>query len=565
MRIATIDAETNLSHDKVWVVWVHYWDTDNTVECLNAEELGRALQDVDVIAGWNTMGFDGPVIDRVWGTSITTKQQLDGMLLSQLYSPSRPGGHALASYGVQFSFPKHSFDKEDFDKGYTAKMSAYCEQDTRLATKAIQWLQDKLAAEHFSAESIELEHAVQRVLVRQRATGFLLDVAYANDVWAEITRHMLKLERDLQEVFPPITQKRFSEKTGKPLKDGVEVFNVGSRQQIYSRLLPLGAKFPKKTEKGSPVVDETTLEAIPLPEAQRILDYLILQKRLGQITNWLNAVEPDNRVRCRVTSNGAVTGRMTHAKPNLAQVTGVKKDKATGEPLRGLAGGYGYESRACWIVPEGKKLVGIDASGLELRMLAHYMKDDAYTKELLEGDVHTANMKAAGLSTRDQAKTFIYAFLYGAGDAKLGSITGGGAKRGRQLKQAFLANTPALDTLKGLVSDIADKHKSLPGLDGRRLRVRHKHAALNTLLQGAGAVVMKKAAVIFQQLLTEAGIAAEFVANVHDEWQMEVEEHLADAVGKLGVSAIVKAGEAYELRCPLDGEYNVGNNWAETH
>jgi DNA polymerase I-like protein with 3'-5' exonuclease and polymerase domains len=198
-------------------------------------------------------------------------------------------------------------------------------------------------------------------------------------------------------------------------------------------------------------------------------------------------------------------------------------------------------------------------------MLAHYMKDDDYTKEILEGDIHTANQKAAGLATRDQAKTFIYAFLYGAGNEKIGSIVGGSSRAGSNLKKKFLDGTPALRELRELVSEIAEKHKSLPGLDGRRLRVRHQHAALNTLLQGAGAIVMKKAAVIFSGLLESYGIDVKIVANVHDEWQVECEGHLAVAVGRLGCRAITLAGEAFDMRCPLAGDYHIGDTWAETH
>jgi DNA polymerase-1 len=215
-------------------------------------------------------------------------------------------------------------------------------------------------------------------------------------------------------------------------------------------------------------------------------------------------------------------------------------------------------------VPEGYKLVGIDASGLELRMLAHYMRDENYTNEILSGDIHTANMKAAGLDSRPQAKTFIYAFLYGAGAAKIGQIVGGGYKEGEKLINSFLRNTPALDSLKKRVAKFASSG-TLPSLDGRRLRVRSEHAALNTLLQGAGAVVMKQALVLLADRLSTYNIPHKLVANVHDEFQIEVPEFFANNVGKAAVSAIREAGDVLELRCPLDGEYNVGNNWAETH
>jgi DNA polymerase I-like protein with 3'-5' exonuclease and polymerase domains len=218
----------------------------------------------------------------------------------------------------------------------------------------------------------------------------------------------------------------------------------------------------------------------------------------------------------------------------------------------------------CWIVPKGKKLVGFDASGLELRMLAHYMDDEDYTNEILTGDIHTANQIAAGLKERSQAKTFIYAFLYGAGDAKIGSVVGGSARDGNALKQRFLSNTPALASLRERVGRAVGKGY-LIGLDGRKLWVRSEHSALNTLLQAAGAIVMKKALVLLDEQAKGQDFNFKFVGNVHDEVQAEVDEQQAEAFGELAVSCLKQAGEAFGLRCPLDGEYKIGDNWSETH
>jgi DNA polymerase I-like protein with 3'-5' exonuclease and polymerase domains len=225
---------------------------------------------------------------------------------------------------------------------------------------------------------------------------------------------------------------------------------------------------------------------------------------------------------------------------------------------------YGAECRSLFTVPKGYKLVGADASGLELRMLAHYMKDQDYVNEVVSGDVHTKNQKAAGLETRAQAKTFIYALLYGAGPSKIGTITGGGAKEGQKLIDSFLRNTPSLRTLRETVERLSQKGY-LQGLDGRKLFIRSAHAALNTLLQGAGAIVMKQALVLLDDGIRKEKLDAKFVANVHDEWQMEVAEIHAQRVGELAVDSIKKAGIMLNLRCPLDGEYKIGNNWKETH
>jgi DNA polymerase I-like protein with 3'-5' exonuclease and polymerase domains len=326
-------------------------------------------------------------------------------------------------------------------------------------------------------------------------------------------------------------------------------FNVGSRQQIAERLSKKGAVWKELTPSGKPKVDESTLKKnLHIPEAKMVLEFLLLQKRYAQVISWIKA-EEGGRIHGRVKHIGAVTGRMAHSSPNLAQVPAVSAE-------------YGTECRSLFGVPSGHVLVGADASGLELRMLAHYMDDAAYTKEILEGDIHTANQLAAGLETRPQAKTFIYAFLYGAGNAKIGAIVNGSAKQGGDLKDKFLRNTPALADLRERITAQGEEGY-LDGLDGRRLRVRSAHAALNTLLQGAGAVVMKQAVIHLYELLD--GIDFKLVAQVHDEWQIECLPEVAEFVGKAAVDAIIQAGVTFNLNCPLDGEYRIGSNWAETH
>jgi len=229
-----------------------------------------------------------------------------------------------------------------------------------------------------------------------------------------------------------------------------------------------------------------------------------------------------------------------------------------------VASPYGNECRSCWTVPEGYKLVGIDASGLELRMLAHYMKDEDFKNELLHGDIHSTNQKLAGLESRNQAKTFIYALLYGAGDAKLGSVVGGNKRDGAKLRKHFFDNLPAFKHLKDTVSRACSKG-FLKGLDGRKLYIRSEHSALNTLLQSAGAIVMKQAMINLKQMISLNTLDAHFVCNVHDEWQLEVKASQAEFVGKLGIEAITQAGKELALFCELDGEYKIGDTWSETH
>ena len=495
----------------------------------------------------NGIGYDVPCISRLWGYTFRPEDLVDTLVLSRLADPSIPGGHSLRKWGERLNFPKGDYD--DWSR-LTPEMIDYCMRDTEVTQAVHEKLLKEL--EGFSQQSIDLEHQVAWQTCQQERNGWLLDERKADTLLATFKERMNEIETELQSTFPPVVEERYSEKTGKRLKDRVTVFNLGSRQQVAARLSTKGAKWENFTETGKPVVDEKTLKQNDhVPEAAKVLEFLTLQKRKGLVSSWIEHVQDDGRVHGRVISNGAVTGRMTHQNPNMAQVPSVNSE-------------YGQECRECWIVPEGRKLVGFDASGLELRMLAHYMGDKEFTNVLLTEDIHTRNQLAAGLETRPQAKTFIYAFLYGAGDAKIGSIVGGTANDGKKLKQRFLRNTPALETLRERVGR-ASQRGYLIGLDGRKLWVRSEHSSLNTLLQAAGAIVMKQALVILADYAKQWNIDYKFVGNIHDEIQSEVAEDQAEKFGWLAVECLKAAGQHFNLRCPLDGEYKVGDSWAETH
>ena len=541
-----LDLEANgLTPDTIWCVVTR----ENSVSTVHTtrDTLCKALEGSVSVCGHNLIGYDLPVLKRLWGLSVAPERIVDTLVLSRLFDPSKSGGHSLRNWGNELGFPKG--DHNDWSR-LSQEMIDYCIQDVAV-TEAVH---QRLVAEmvDFDQQSIDLEHKVQFAVQQQERNGWLLDQGLANELCATFKEGMNDIQAELQEMFPPIIEERFSEKTKKRLKDKVTVFNVGSRQQVAERLKTKGAVWTEVTPSGKPVVDEKTLKQNShVPEAAKVLEYLLLQKRHAQVLSWLEAVKEDGRVHGRVISNGAVTGRMTHQNPNMAQVP------AGHSP-------YGKECRSCWTVPEGKKLVGFDASGLELRMLAHYMDDKEFTNVLLTEDIHTRNQMAAGLETRPQAKTFIYAFLYGAGDAKIGGIVGGSPRDGANLKQRFLRNTPALESLRERVGR-ASGRGYLRGLDGRRLRVRSEHAALNTLLQAAGAIVMKKALVILDEYANQWKLDYRFLGNIHDEVQAEVVTNHAEKYGWLAVECLKASGVAFDLRCPLDGEYKVGTTWAETH
>ena len=546
-RLIFLDIETDTKQS---VIWCCVTKCDGEVRVWKeAEKLRDFLRRDDVYVGHNLLGYDAIHLNRLWNTKIRLSQCVDTLIMSRLLNPNRENGHSLASFGNQLGLSKIDF--KDYDAGLSDEMIEYCIRDVELLEKVYDRLLKEKKQYGFSDRCFEIEYRVAALITKQERRGFKLDVPKCMVLLAGFSDRMARIEQELQQVFPPITTERHSEKTGKRLKDDVEVFNPGSRQQIAKRLMSLGWKPTKKTEKGSVIVDEGTLDGVNIPEAKLIAEYLMLQKRYAQVKSWTDAVEEDGRVRGKVITNGAVTGRMTHHSPNMAQIP------SSSSP-------FGRECRDCWTVDEGYKLVGADASGLELRMLAHYMKDKDYVKEVIEGDIHTKNQIAAGLQTRPQAKTFIYAFLYGAGAAKIGSIVGGGAREGETLIKSFLDNTPALKTLRAKVERMAEKGY-LPGLDGRKLFVRSAHSALNTLLQGAGAIVMKQAMIILDGKIRKEKLDAHFVVNVHDEWQLEVLEKDADRVGQLAVESLEETTKELDLFCPLTGEYKVGSTWADTH
>lgn len=565
------DIETDgLKPSVIWCLCAIKGDKMYTLEMPTKEMVEELFADVTEHVGHNLINYDIPAVEKLLDVSINGKIS-DTLVMSRLYNPQLEGGHSLDAWGQRLNFPKGEY----YDwSALTPEMVVYCQQDVRVTERVYEVLMQDLG--QFGTDSIDLEHDVQCAISKQIQNGWLLDERKATDLVAELQEKQFDLEQEVHSRFKPLPT-FVKEVSPKIKKDGSlssvglkflgeewknvggtfsridwPDFNLGSRKQIGRYLRRFGWKPEKFTETGQPIVDEKTLEDVTdIPEAQLIAEYLMVQKRIAQVQSWLDAVEDDGRVHGQVNACGAVTGRMTHSKPNMAQVP------AVGAP-------YGAECRACWIVPDGYKLVGIDASGLELRMLASFMNDKEYTNEILNGDIHTTNQINAGLSTRAQAKTFIYAFLYGAGDAKIGSIVGGSQRVGGQLRQRFLDNTPALAQLRERVS-VASQRGYLRGVDGRRLHIRSEHSALNTLLQSAGAVVMKKALQIFEQYAPQWKLDYKLLGSIHDEYQIEARADQANKVGYLMVESIKAAGTALDLACPLDGEYKVGNNWAETH
>ncbi|MDW9532274.1 DNA polymerase [Sinorhizobium meliloti] len=543
------------------------------------------------------------------------------------------GRHSLESWGARLGFWKGDYGKEKEAEGkklglkgkdltrfvwgkWSKSMQDYCVQDVEVTEQV--WF--KVNSKGFSEESIQLEHCVRRIISRQERYGFGFDEKAAVDLLGTLAQAKAEAETELLKVFKPwyrnlgkrvpsvdrkVQQKHLKpigvervKKTGEPKLDkktGEPIlifpkaeystdapytdvklvpFNAGSRFDIADRLKRLRGWKPLEFGKdGHPTVDEEVLSSLPYPEAKLLTKFLMIQKRLGQLSDgkeaWVKHVR-NGRIHGSVNTNGAVTGRMTHSKPNMAQVP------SGGAP-------YGDECRALFIASKGKVLVGCDADALELRGLAGYMArfdGGAYISTVLEGnkadgtDMHTLNAKALGCD-RDTAKTWFYAFIYGSGDFNLGMILGvKGSKQqitnaGKVSRAKFLKALPALGKLVEAVIQKSKTQGWIKGQDGRILTVRSSHAALNTLLQSAGAIQMKRALVILDNELQAMGLIPgihyEFVGNIHDEWQIEVDEDKAELVGRTAADAIRLAGEYYKFRCPLAGNYDIGKSWAETH
>jgi len=546
-----LDIETNLAHDTIWCVVTKDIDTNEVkVWKEKSNDFTAYLSACEQIIMHNGIAFDAPVLNRVWDTNIKYEQCYDTLLVSRMTNPSREGGHSLAAWGETMKFPKGDFT--DFDGGFTEEMLTYCIQDVNLTHLVYKAVCSELTKYKITEQAVKIEHDVQVVVAEMERNGFKLDIPYAQAMLSEIKTEMSFIEENLQTIFPAIVEERYSEKTGKRLKDSIEVFNVGSRQQIAKRLIEKGWKPTKKTEKGQIIVDESVLEEIDIPEAKPIARYLTLQKRAAQLDSWLEHLGNDGRVHGRVITFGAVTGRATHSSPNMAQVPAVRAV-------------LGKEFRSCWIVEKGNVLVGTDLSGIELRCFAHYLNDQEYINEVVYGDVHTRNQKAFGAETRDQAKTILYAMLYGASPTKIGSIMGAGEKEGERTLANFKKAVPAYSVLKENVEKIGKKGSLKLNAGGYRLQVRSSHSSLNTLLQGAGAIISKVWMIQVKKNLEAAGIPFKIVAWIHDEIQLETPKQYGDEVGKMVVQSANETQSILEFRCPIDAEYKIGNNWADCH
>jgi|19_taG_2_1085344.scaffolds.fasta_scaffold00341_6 DNA polymerase I-like protein with 3'-5' exonuclease and polymerase domains len=526
-------------------------DTVKTFGPSEIEEGVQMLREADLLVGHNITMYDIPLLERLYGKIPT--DTIDTLIISKLMYPDRNqhplGGNSLEMWGRALGVYK-----EEYAGGwevFSEEMLEYCVQDTQV-NKAIYLEQLEYIMTH--EKIISLEHILSKIIATQTGNGFGFDLKAAIELDHTLQKRKTVIENGFERVFPTKIIERYSDKTGKKLKDQVIKFNPGSRKQIAERL---GDKYnwkPPLTDKGNPKVDESVLKKLNFPEAKVLVEYFNIIKLMGQVTDWITRASNsrDGRIHGSINPQGTVTGRMTANQPNLQQVSGDPR------------------ARRLFVPREGWLQVGIDAKGLEARMLGNRMypfDKGAYGKIITEKDIHSENQRLAGLSNRNDAKTFFYGFIYGAGDARIGEIVGKSSYMGRKLKKQFLDGLPAL---KKVIDDCKFQVKKLGKislLDGRLVPCRSAHAALNVQLQGDGAIVMKLAQCIFDRKIKKKKYQdrVKFMATVHDEWQMECVPELAEEVGQMGCDSITEAGERLGCSIALEGDYRIGKDWSECH
>jgi DNA polymerase I len=436
-------------------------------------------------------------------------------------------------------------------------------------------------------KAIRLETKVAQIVRQQEIRGWRLDVPLIHKHLETLDAMTKELEDEIYAKVPPrkvvpanptvdMPYRRDGKIKERVKAYGLEVcgpfskvfwerINLDSETQTKEYLLSVGWKptewnYSSTTkERTSPKLTEESFEGMEDQTGKLISKRLTIVHRRRQLAGFLEALRPDGRIPAEANTIGTPTGRMTHRKV-------VNVPKAKDHVF------FGKQMREVFIATEGMKLVDCDASGLELRCLAHYLNDPELTSIILSGDWHTRVWKTIDkyVATRDNSKNVFYAFMYGAQDEKLGSMSDmrppgwTNTMVGAAIRASLLAGIPSLNNLLEGVKR-ASKRGYLIGLDGRKLYVRSKHSAFNTLLQGAGAVIMKVALCFQWDMICAEQLEAYQIGHQHDETICEAPPSVAERVGQLCRQSIIRAGEFLKLNCPLDGEYRIGDNWAQVH
>ena len=549
-----------------------------------------------VFVGHNFLSYDMPMLNRFWGAGISERKVVDTFVLSQLYSPTFKGGHSLESWGQRLRYPKGDFD--DFSR-LSDEMLRYCRRDTLLVGLLYLRLTERMRHVGFSEDGCRLEHLAWHIIQnKQRRNGFPFNYKKATELYVELRAREEELKNEIYRLWPPRRQavKTFAQgrkKNGErttgylrhleqypELRDNPDgsytayddvCFNLGSPPQRIEKLLELGWKPVNKTKAGNPKIDEDELlafaEVSGKSELKALAKWIVVNSRANMVNTWLNAYDD---------KTGAIHGRLfiastlryRHSNPNSANIPRVRVDEAE-NILRGEDGAWTYECRELFDCgdPSEFSLVGIDAKGVQLRVLANYIDVPSFTEAILSEDPNTANMKTFGLTSRSLTKTITYATLMAAGDARIAmeaKVSLDEAKRG---KAAFFSAVPSLPMLIADLQSQVEKTGRIKLCDGTPILVSSPHMVIPYLLQGDESRLMKLALIYIDTEVKKAGLENDvfFVANIHDEIQVRVRNQVVNQFVELALPCFIKAGEFFKYKIPIEGDAQIGKTWSEAH
>ena len=608
-----VDLETNgfmPDVSKIWCMVAVNSDTgtvysfsDYDSELPSLKEGLEFINTADIIFGHNIIGYDLVVLKHLTGWMPNEDQQvIDTWILSQLNQYKREHKHGLEGWGSRLDFPKIAFDQFD---SYSKEMLTYCIRDVELNVKVYKTLVEeatKIIRKHPTfKKGIEVEMEFSKIESDIRNKGWMFDMASAQTLLSNINNKLDAIEAVLEpkigmrcikidkpdDIKQPAWRKDgcytvatvkhfgYSQESGKrdrPIagpfcRVSFEQGKVGSIEVVKDWLYSIGwvpdewnvERINGKFVNKSPKITESSLENLG-NDAMLVSEYYTVRSRKGILEGWIEEVRKstDNRLHGRMWTIGTPTFRCRHeVVANLPSVDSV----------------YGKEMRSLLVCEEGTTIVGADSAGNQMRGLCHYIGNDEFTNEVINGDVHQRNADALGVS-RKLAKPFLYAFLFGGGAGKLGLILSGkrDAKLGQEAMNKFESSIPGLTELKDKLmtqynntSAAFGKDKAfVRGLDGRIIFVSSPHQVLNYVLQTAEGVTCKAAAVYLKRKLRERKIPHYFALHYHDEVAVVCKDEHVEEVRELSIEAFVEAPKWFDITC-MGGDAKVGKNYADVH
>jgi DNA polymerase I len=608
-RFWACDIEADNLLDKattIWCVGLINLKTKEKIECRSRSEfedfVGKHTSAIFV--GHNFVAYDAVMLNRFWGAKIPIARIVDTFILSQLYNPNMVGGHSLEAWGRRLRY--HKAAHSDFSC-FTEEMMRYCMRDVMLTGLLFTKLSERMRQVGFTERGAEIEHKAWNIIQnRQKKAGFPFNIKGAQELYVSLRAQEESLKREIYKLWPPklevvATYKAARKKDGeysaqyvrhraqypviRELDDGrYEVsdwvaFNLGSPLQRIEKLIDLGWRPVNLTKKGNPRVDEDELlafaESSGRPEVGYLAKWIVTNSRANMVNTWMEAYNDDTRA---IHGNLfiASTLRYKHSSPNSANIPAVrlKKDDQGNDQIQyEEAGAYTYEVRNLWTAgDEGWSLVGVDGKGIQLRVLANYAYSDEFVARVLDGDPHSNNIKVLGLQNKAAAKKFLYTTLMGGGGAKLavdqaqfGTVLT--AREGNELKEKLIASIPGFgDLIEKLQRELEDTGR-ITLCDGSKIIVPSPHMVIPYLLQGDESRLMKQALIyLYEELVRHRLLEHVFkVADIHDEWQFRVRNEYVTTFTELCLPCFVRAGESFDYRVPIEGDFKVGKTWAATH